>query len=267
MANEGKGKLQTTGVLKGHFRTGRVYKPAMRTLPHTISDWYKQDFPDLLWPAVLGKLFGNESALNFRQIQQFVLDRAGKDTSVVFDGRLTSLDDISADIRTQIIGFLAKHPKREKYIPKQLVSILRLYDDVPGSWLLIDPWEADDGDQTEPSLQLLFDTAMLVVVDNHASSLAQLPTYQWQLLNGKAFVTQPEHAKWLANYPNVPDEIDKVDSIIKSHFKMSKMIKNPESPATEYEYTDWTKRFWRKNYELTSCISKDNLEEVDGQHD
>src|SRR5580698_672510 len=104
-----EGKAQREGVLKGHYKKGRVYRPPLLAYPETtLSDWVRTDFPDLLWPAILVSLHGDQGAVRFGRVQTLVIEAMGEalldETGIVFDGRLSSLERVPEEHRPSILG-------------------------------------------------------------------------------------------------------------------------------------------------------------------
>src|SRR4051795_4425248 len=88
---------QHVGPMAGHVRKGRVYmSPLAATGLLRIGDWFKDDLPDLLWPALVLAEQGNDSILRFVRWQKAVQDGLADQTEVGLvaewlDGRLTHL--------------------------------------------------------------------------------------------------------------------------------------------------------------------------------
>lgn len=60
----------------GHVRKGRVFmSPLVATGALKIHDWFKDDLPDLLWPALVLADQGNEAARTFVRWQEEVQNR------------------------------------------------------------------------------------------------------------------------------------------------------------------------------------------------
>ena len=93
---------QHAGPLAGHVRKGRVYSsPLAATGALQVHDWFKDDLPDLLWPALVLAEQGNESVHRFVRWQKAVQDglAAHGETTLVaesLDGRLTHLAVLAA---------------------------------------------------------------------------------------------------------------------------------------------------------------------------
>src|SRR5437764_14913937 len=99
-----RGREQREGPLRGHFKRGRVYRPPLLAYDEAVlSDWVRDDFPDLLWPVLLVSQLGDEAAVRFRRVQEVVIAAVGEqaldDKDVHFDGRLTSIEAVGADLR------------------------------------------------------------------------------------------------------------------------------------------------------------------------
>jgi hypothetical protein len=136
-----RGTEQRDGPLKGHFKLGRVYKTPMNSLNITPTDWATDDFPDLIWSAVLAAVRKDEVIDNFKAIQGAVFGHLGAEVieaeGITVDGRLTALERVPAERRATIIGVLRAAGLLEIAVPDELLAILRQYYDVPGAWLLL----------------------------------------------------------------------------------------------------------------------------------
>lgn len=92
---------QKDGPLAGHVRNKRVFKPPLvATGVLDMGNWIKDDFPDLLWPALILASRGEDGIrdlIHWQKAVQERLSRHGENGWVAerLDGRLTSLDDLT----------------------------------------------------------------------------------------------------------------------------------------------------------------------------
>src|SRR6266540_4075576 len=127
-----RGRREETGVLKGHFKERRTYRPPMMAYEAThISDWVRDDLPDLLWPVLLAFRLGDESARLFTTIQQLVIDTLGKErldeSRIEFDGRMTSIERVPAGDRLILNDRLRKSGLLERALTPEDRAIFGMY--------------------------------------------------------------------------------------------------------------------------------------------
>jgi hypothetical protein len=250
-----KGHEQADGPLKGYFKVGRTYRPPLLAYTETqLVDWARDGFPDLLWPAVVVTLHGDESSALFRHMQGAVVARFGKEAvkenGLNFDTRLSSLNDVDVGVRRDVLE-LFRSEQLGPAIPDELVAILRRYPAAPGAWLLLDPWP-------ERGTEVAADAALTLVArafadsqtDSHRKALMQLPALEWRAVCGNISVPR-ELAAQMAGYPNDPATVGAADAFIRG---ASVMDLGEVSGPPRIVARDWARAFWNWNWSMTDCL-------------
>lgn len=261
-----RGTEQRDGPLKGHFRLGRVYKTPMNSLNVTPTDWATNDFPDLIWSAVLAAAYEDKVIDTFKAIQGAVFGLLGADAieaeGITVNGRLTALERVPAERRAAIIGVLRAAGLLGVAVPDELLAILRQYHDVPGAWLLLEPF-ADrvltlDGDDALTYLARAFVKA---IGDGHRKALIVFPALQWLCYRKKVSVTA-EMAKAFDKFPHNGEEQGAADASVRSSAML--MDRGPFTDAAVTEATQaWARAFWHQNWHMTKCQPAELKDDAD----
>ena len=252
-----RGAEQKDGVLKGHFKLGRVYKTPMNSLNVSPTDWTTDDFPDLIWSAVLAAVYDDNIIDNFKSIQRAVFRKFGTEVieaeGITIDGRLTSLERVPVERRPAIVGLLRAAGLLEIAVPDELLAVLRQYQGVPGAWLLVEPF----ADRTTPALDAddavtyLARAFVKAIGDSHRKALIVFPPMQWLCYRKKISVT-PDMAKAFDKFPHNGEDQGAADASVRSSAML--MDRGPFTDAAVTEATQaWAKSFWHQNWHMTKC--------------
>jgi hypothetical protein len=265
-----RGTEQKDGVLKGHFKLGSVYKTPMNSLNVSATDWATDDFPDLIWTAVLAAVYDDNVIDNFKAVQRAVFDRFGSEIveadGITFDGRLTSLERVPVTHRAAVIEAFRSKRLFEVAVPDELLSILRLYRDVPGAWLLLDPL----ADRTttvsdDEALTYLARVFVKAIGDGHRKALVVFSPLQWLCYRRKISVA-PELAKVFDKFPRDEERRDAADASIRSTAML--MDRGPfEDDAVKAASRAWAKSFWQQNWHMTECQPAELTDESEQEAD
>jgi hypothetical protein len=264
-----RGAEQKDGVLKGHFKLGRVYKTPMNSLNVSPTDWTTDDFPDLIWSAVLAAVYDDNVIDNFKSIQGAVFRKFGTEVieaeGITIDGRLTSLERVPVERRPAVVGLLRAAGLLEIAVPDELLAALRHYRGVPGAWLLVEPF----ADRTTPALDAddavtyLARAFVKAIGDSHRKALIVFPPMQWLCYRKKISVT-PDMAKAFDTFPHNGEDQGAADASVRSSAML--MDRGPFTDAAVTEATQaWAKSFWHQNWHMTKCQPaelKDDLDSV-----
>jgi hypothetical protein len=269
-----RGKEQHKGPLKGHFKQGRIYRPPLLAYDRMVlSDWVKDDLPDLLWPILLIARFGDEGIIRFRKLQQLIIEALGEEAldahGIDFDGRLTSLDAIPEVLRSQVLGIFRESSAAADAIPPQLPPVLHLYDEVPGAWLLLDPFAGADTQLTpEEAANVLLRAMGDVVSEGHLNALVKCAPLGWRILRGK--ITFPaSEVELLRDYPRNPETRGQVDAMIRSAFLAFKGPALGDDSDWHEAKIAWARSFWRQNWQRLPCLpeEQESIEESEDTED
>ena len=252
-----KGTQQKDGPLKGHYRLGGVFTAPMNSLGNvSFTDWAGDDFPDLIWTTVLAAVYGEAAIDNFKAIQRSVLTRFGDDAvesdGITFDGRLTSLERVPAERRTAILEELTSSGLIDVAVPDELLAVLRIYEGVPGAWLLVDPLaERDLSATSEEAFTYLAQVFAKALTDDHRRALIVFPALQW-LCFLKKITVGPQIATMFDKFPHHRHGGPAADAAV-----LTSAMLLPSGPAANAAHNEesvaWAKSFWRQNWHLTEC--------------
>lgn len=259
-----RGRPVLDGVLAGHYRQGGHFTPRIMAMRGSMAnDWVRDDLPDLLWPLCLVALHGDSGAVYFRELQELVIDVVGADEidelDIAVDGRLTSIERIPVEIRDEIIEALRRHYRFAELLSGEILGVVRLYDDLPGRWLLVDPWHDVDADDDEASMNQLGGAIVKVVGDRHLNALVKVTTFGWLILTSRLHMPA-EAGEVLIDYPVNEEKRGAADAMILSSFLSFKAM-DVEANASIGEQRDaWAARFWNANRGLSACMPEDEVQ-------
>jgi hypothetical protein len=262
MPKDPRGKKQTQGPLAGHFKVDRKYRPPLMTYERLVpSEWARDDLPDLLWPLVLVELAGDETGALIGRVQEAVLkgcERGALEvTGAAIDGRLTSLERFRDDQRRQLVRTFEVSTDRSQVFPPELVGVLSLYDDVPGAWLLLNPWRGSSSiPSADDSINLLAQAVVAAIAEPSANAMVKASTISWNLRSGKTKIPR-EVGEVLVGYPLDAEKRPEAEATILSSFLASKTADSISHPEWIEERNRWTKSFWEQNRLISSCIVQD----------
>lgn len=259
-----RGKKEREGPLEGHYRTGRVYRPPLLAQPTdlTLSDWVRSDLPDLLWPVLLAAQRGNRGLASFGQLQRTVISVCGDaldESECDFDGRLTSLEEIPPPLRDIIVKDVTSLDEYRAAVPRGLADILRLYDDVPGAWLLLN--DRSPALPPDEAATLLMRSMVDVVRDGHLNALVKAAPFGWLVMRGRVSMP-PEQVEILKDYPIDPEKVGMGDAFIRSSFLAFKTF---DSEEAQQRRAAWARSFWRQNWRNFDCWPEEAQEDGDAE--
>jgi hypothetical protein len=260
-----RGKLETSGALAGHYRVGKTYSPPFMAMDQTVLvDWVREDLPDLVWPGFLIGL-GGEDGLNrfigWQQRAHTVLESAGiEPAGVLLDGRFTSLETTRAELRQRVVDALSSTIEDADVLPDPLLAVLRLYDELPGRWLLVDPWpERDLAVSLEDARSMLTQSIVACVGDGHREAMLKFVGITWAVIT-KKFRADSATIEMLKTYPRDPSTVGAADSVVRASFGASKGAEYYRDPALRDRHRGWAELFWRSNWRLTPCLLREDPE-------
>ena len=143
------------------------------------NEWVRDDLPDLLWPLCLVALHGDRGVVFYRAFQELVIDVVGlgriNELDIAVDGRPTSLERLPVETRDGIVESLRGHHHFAEPATEEVLGVLRMYEDLPGRWLLVDPWTAKE-EELEESVNWLARAIVKIVGDRHVNALVKAST-------------------------------------------------------------------------------------------
>lgn len=265
-----RGRLVSEGVLTGHYREGRRFTPRIMAMPGSMAnEWVRDDLPDLLWPLCLVALHGDRGIVYYREFQELVIDVVGQDRidelNIAVDGRLTSLERIPVETRKDIVEVLRGHHRFGELLTEEVLGVMRMYEDLPGQWLLVDPWTHDEDDREE-SMNWLARSIVAVVGDRHLNALVKASTFGWRLLSRRVHFPS-KFGEVLIDYPVNEERRDAADAMILSSFLAFKAMDVQADPRTGEQREAWASRFWNANRELSACVPAGEVPDTDEAED
>lgn len=254
---------ESDGVLAGHYRQGRRFTPPIMAMPGSMAnEWVRDDLPDLLWPLCLAALHGDPGLVYYREFQELVIQAVGQERidemEIAVDGRLTSLEGIPVEIRDDIVEAFRVHYRFEELLPEEILGVMRMYDDLPGRWLLIDPWVDVRGDEVEEAMNWLARAIVTVVGDRHLNALVKASTFGWLVLNRRVHFPS-EFGEILIDYPVNDEKRGAADAMILSSFLAFKAMDVQADPRIGEQRDEWANHFWNTNRELSACMPEDEV--------
>lgn len=227
------------------------------------NDWVRDDLPDLLWPLCLVALHGDSGIVYFREFQELVIDVVDVDQidelDITVDGRLTSIERIPAEIRDEIVEALRRHYRFAELLPREILGVVRLYDDLPGRWLLVDPWLDLEAEDVEASMNHLARAMVTVVGDRHLNALVKAATFGWLILANRLSLPA-EAVEVLLDYPANEEKRAAADAMILSSFLAFKAVDVQADASIGEQREAWAARFWNANRELSACMPEKEVQ-------
>ncbi len=243
--------------MAGHVRKGRVYKsPLAATGTLTIGNSFKDDLPDLLWPALVLAEQGNDSIHRLVRWQKAVQDglAAHGDTTLVaesLDGRLTHLAVLSAkfpDAAELIVAEATRYGLLSESVRRALGS----YPYIPA------PWLAGQGEVRPPELaelQLIRSALLGVLQDGHRDALLKC-LRTWSTVQAGTFRSDERTIDILKNYPGDLGTRSAADTAVRAMWGAHKSAVLVDDPNHFDEAIKWARVFWGANSMTSRCIRK-----------
>lgn len=246
--------------MAGHVKKGRVYKtPLVATGVLGIENWIKDDFPDLLWPALVLAEQGNDSARQFLKWQKAVqegLAHHGKGGWVAeaLDGRLTHLAAL-ATMFPDVSVIAVDEADRHGLLSERVRSALASYPSMPVPWLVGDieakPPELSD-------LELIHDALLSVTRDGHREALIKC-LRTWSTVQAGTFRSSGPTIDLLKTYPGDLANRAAADSAIRAMWGAHKAMVHVDDPNHFNEAIKWARVFWGANSMTSGCIRKRDI--------
>lgn len=250
--------------MAGHVRKGRVYKsPLAATGVLRIEDWFKDDLPDLLWPALVLAEQGNESVKHFIKWQKAVqggLAHHGKAAIVaeLLDGRLTHIADL-AERCPGAAEVIVEEASRHGLLSEGVRRALGSYPFMPVPWLT---GKSESRPPGLAELQLISDALLGVLQDGHREALIKC-FRTWSAVQAGTFSTDAATIDLLKHYPGDVRTRSAADAVVRAGWgahRGAALIKDPN----HFEHAiKWARVFWGANSMTSRCIRKREAESND----
>jgi Family of unknown function (DUF5677) len=228
----------------------------MLALDVQLTDWASDDFPDLIWTAVLAAVYGDDVIDKFKAVQRTVFSQFGAlqidAAGIAIDGRLTSLERIPAEYRPVIVAELSGSGLLDIALPDELLAVLRLYRDVPGAWLLVDPLaDRTPAISDDAAVTYLAQAFVKAIEDSHRKALVVFPGLQWLCYRKKISVT-PDMATAFDKFPHNLEGQSAADASVRTTAML--MTNGPFAEADhQHDERTWAMSFWHQNWHMTVC--------------
>lgn len=256
---------QKDGPLAGHVRNKRVYKPPlMATGLLNIGNWIKDDFPDLLWPALILADHGEDGIRDMIRWQKAVQDRLsrhGEDEWIAerLDGRLTSLEDLAKrfpDAETVVVQEARRHGLLSESVARALAS----YQHMPAQWIS-GGLEVQSPDVEV--LELVRDALLGAVGNGHHEALIKCLRI-WSTVQAGTFRSDGEAVDLLKDYPGNLGNRAQTDAIVRAMWGAHKGLLEQGDSSRLDAATDWARVFWEANSMTSDCIRQRDLDSLSG---
>lgn len=243
--------------MAGHVRKGRVYSsPLAATGALQVHDWFKDDLPDLLWPALVLAEQGNESVHRFVRWQKAVQDGLaahGESTLVAdsLDGRLTHLAVLAAKF-SDAAEVIVAEATRYGLLSEGVRSALGSYPYMPA------PWLAGQGEVRPPELaelQLIRSALLGVLKDGHREALLKC-LRTWSTVQAGTFRSDEKTIGILKNYPGDVSTRSAADTTVRAMWGAHKGAVLVDDPNHFDEAIKWARVFWGANSMTSRCVRK-----------
>ena len=253
---------QHTGPLAGHVRKGRVYKsPLAATGRLRPNNWFKDDLPDLLWPALVLAEQGNGSVDSFIGWQQAVQDRLahhGEPTVVaeLLDGRLTNLSELAGTFAGSS-AIVFEEANRYGLLSKSIRRVLGSYPFIPAPWLAGEPGHAPP---ELPELELIQDALLGVLQDGHREALIKC-LRAWSTVHAGTFRSDARTIQLLNSYPGDSSTRSAADTVVRAGWSAHKGLLLVKDPMHFDDAIQWARVFWGANSMTSRCVRKSETED------
>jgi hypothetical protein len=241
------------GALADHERKGREYLPKLRQLPLTLTDNFRDEGPDFLWPSLLWVVGGDKLVLKLVEVQKVLADQLSG-ARPRFDGRLSTLESWTESERKELAPVLRAELERHDLLPVEIVAVFRMYSGIPGFWLISDLLEV----QTQsviPQSSLLLEARALAEWGRggHLEALTKYLTFCWGVLT-KSMTFGSELIEYMHDYPQVVGKLGAAESMIRAGYGAHRGTWTEYELGTQIIALAWARAFWSQNWTLTGCL-------------
>lgn len=256
-----------SGPLSDHVRKGRVFKsPLAATGVLEIGDWFRDDLPDLIWPALVLAERGTADAVRFVRWQQDVLnDLAGsiepQFAAECLDGRLTSLDRLAAR-DSQAEAIVRTRASERGLLTEPVVRALTSYPLRPAGWLVGPDFQAPD----QASIDLLARALREAIADGHREAVIKCLGI-WSHVQAGTLSSSATTIELLRSYPGDLSRRAQADSAIRAMWGAHRGMLVHEDANHFDAAIKWAKAFWGANSMTTRCVRQRDRASHDSKND
>ncbi|WP_375479179.1 DUF5677 domain-containing protein [uncultured Jatrophihabitans sp.] len=240
--------------MSDHVRKGRVFKsPLAATGVLEIGDWFRDDLPDLIWPALVLAERNTTDAVRFMRWQQDVLNDLADSIEPQFvadclDGRLTSLDRLAAR-DSQAEAIVRTRASERGLLTESVVRALTSYPLRPAGWLVGPDFQPPD----QATIDLLARALREAIADGHREAVIKCLRI-WSNLQAGTFSSSATTIELLRPYPGDLSTRRQADSAIRAMWGAHRgMLMHDD--ANHYDAAiKWARVFWGANSMTTRCV-------------
>lgn len=256
---QGQDKPSSARPFTDHTKRGRrLSPPLVAATDLTVSDWVRDDLPDLLWPVLLLGDRGDQAIRAFVQWQKAVVadlngEVDGRELADGLDGRLTGLARL-----------VARHPSAAESIslrvgefdlmPPSVRSVLSSYPQSPAEWFVGEFHSPDQAD-----VDLLKLSLEDVLRSAHREALIKCLSVWVGVITSSLSVGQ-NAVDLLRNYPNEPERHVEADTAISAMWGSMRQLRELGDHDYWKPATDWARVFWGTNSMTTRCVRTRDLD-------
>lgn len=257
---------QHAGPMAGHVRKGRVFKsPLGATGMLVMENWIKDDFPDLLWPALVLAEQGDDSFRRFVKWQKGVQEGLGHHGEMAWvaealDGRLSHLAAMAARF-PDASEIVMNEARRQGLLSIGVRRALASYPYLPTPWLVGD-LEAAPPEQRD--LELIGNALLAVLRNGHREALIKCFRI-WSTVQAGTFRSSGPTIDLLKDYPGDRATRSAADSAVRAMWGSHKGLLKVEDPNYFDEAVKWARVFWGANSMTSRCMRKQDLESTDSR--
>lgn len=248
---------QHDGPLAGHVHRRRVFTPPLAaTGVLVIGDWFKDDLPDLLWPALVLAEQGNGAIRNFIAWQKAVQEAlTGHDENTFvaerLDGRMTNLARLAERIPSAAT-VVSDRADEHDLLSDGVRSALTSYPYMPAPWLVASA-EVHEPEQTD--IDLVRRALLEALSDSHREALMK-GFRTWSTIQAGTFSSDRETIDLLRRYHDDEESRSRADSVVRSQWGAHKGMLTAEDPTYFDEAIKWARVFWEANSMTSRCVRK-----------
>lgn len=256
---------QHSGPMAGHVRKGRVFKsPLAATGALVMENWIKDDFPDLLWPALVLAEQGDDSFRLFVKWQKAVQEGLAHHGAIewvaeALDGRLSHLAALSAKF-PEAAEIVFDEASLQGLLSEGVRSALASYPHLPAPWLLGDT-EVAPPEQAD--LDLIQDALISVLRDGHREAIIKC-FRTWSTVQAGTFRSSGPTIDLLKGYPGDPARLVEGDVTVRAMWGAHKGMVRVGDPNHFDEAIKWARVFWGANSMTSGCIRRRDIEGPSG---
>ncbi|GAA1904752.1 hypothetical protein GCM10009737_01750 [Nocardioides lentus] len=252
---------QHDGPMAGHVHRRRVFTPPLAaTGVLIIGDWFKDDLPDLLWPALVLAEQGNDAIRNFVSWQKAVQEALSEHDQAdlvaeSLDGRLTNLARLAVKI-PNAKAVVRDQADEDGLLSEGVRSALTSYPYMPVPWLIADVVGVHAPDQAD--IDLVRRALSESLNDDHREALMKC-LRTWSTVQAGTFSSDQQTIELLKTYPYEEESKSEADTVIRAQWGAHKGMLTVEDPNYFNDAIKWARVFWGANSMTSQCLRKKEM--------